>query len=160
MASGKTWCGVQVRGTLMVCPTTMMSTMKTASSTRMQHIATATIVCSAWRADRTRPPSALPHRDVRRDEILIRWPLASLDMAKLTSPISKLRTYSQVRLNSYCVIRMSWIFACVHQIGEFLDEFEREQNAVMLWVLTWRKMLLETEMRGIPGIRRQLDYSF
>lgn len=98
MASGKTaavtWRGAQVRGTLMVCPTTMMSTMKTASSTRMQHIATATIVCSAWRADRTRPRSALPLRDVRRDEILIRWPLASLDGQSYKSDLQVANVFS------------------------------------------------------------------
>lgn len=105
--SGKTWwCrAAQVRGPLMVCPTTMMSTMKTASSTRIQHIATATIVCSAWRADRTRPSSSalLPHRDARRDEILIRRrPLASLDAQSYKSDLELANLFLS-SLDSYCV---------------------------------------------------------
>lgn len=69
---------VQDLGSPIVCPTTMMRTMKTARSTRIQHIATATIVCFAPLTAAERPcdhptPS---HHDPKRDEILIWWPLA------------------------------------------------------------------------------------
>lgn len=56
-------CPIQdlLPGSPIVCPTTMMRTMKTASSTRIQHIATASMVCFAPLTATERPCNHRPH---------------------------------------------------------------------------------------------------
>lgn len=50
----------QARGSPMLCPTTIIRTMNTASSTRMQHIATATIVWIKFAPRSQREPVIAP----------------------------------------------------------------------------------------------------
>lgn len=138
-AAVATWRGrrAQLRGPLMVCPTTMMSTMKTASSTRMQHIATATIVCSAWRADRTRPRSALPLRWRSQG-----WNIDSLALGVTGWPKLQVRSGSCERILKFGSIHI----ACCECHGfshayikatNFFRRVWKEKDDVMLRV--WRE---------------------
>lgn len=86
-------------GSPMVCPTTIIRTMKTASSTRIQHIATATMVCYAPLTATERPfdhPHPLPPHHPKRDEILIWRPLALVNGQSYKSAIQRNATFQGI----------------------------------------------------------------
>ncbi|KAJ3627443.1 hypothetical protein MTP99_014818 [Tenebrio molitor] len=81
----------------MLWPTTMMITMNTASSTRMQQIATATMLrvgLTVTGGGGAPPPRRLPARP-HRDEILIRRPLA--EVTSLGPTVTTLPGRSKIR---------------------------------------------------------------